>query len=146
MRTIPKFIEGNKVLCAPFDIKGGPSLLTSILATLLEGNPLKKEDMLSRVGERHSGKSRGYLSNHFSALSKSGIIKFVKRNTSWTQGINYQEYMGFVFMKLIQNDEQAVTSLKYRLMPKKDDQSVDFITAPEEDIFSQPNPYLPDEA
>ena len=142
MSNIPKFIEGSKTLRKPFDEAGEPTLITSVLATLLPNEPLQKEAMLAKIGEQHTGKSRGYLSNHFTELSKSGIIKFRKIDRTWSQGENYLMYMGFVFMEMIEGNEQAVDSLKYKLMPKRDAQSIDFMTSPEEDIFSKPNPYL----
>ena len=144
MRTIPKCIEGNKALIEPFDRKGEPTLVTSILATLIPNKPLSKERILGSIDEKHTGKSRGYLSNHFSALSKSGILQFIKRDGTWTQGINFNEYMGYVFMELIQRDGNAAESFQYRLLPKHDSQAVDFIKKPTEDIFNQPNPYLDD--
>jgi len=144
MNTVPKFIEGSKTLLNPFEKDGSPSLVTSILATLLPNIPLKKETLLGKISEHHAGRTRGYLSNHFSELSKLGILKFTKRDKTWRQGINYQEYMGFVFMRLVNNDEHAVASLKYRLMPKKSEQSMDFISSPTDDVFDQPNQYLDD--
>lgn len=142
MSNTPRFTTASKTLSKPFEDNGCPTLVTSILATLLPNKPLKKEVLLGKIGEEHTGKTRGYLSNHFSELSKQGIIKFIKRDGTWTQGENYNDYMGFVFMTLVKISPQAVDSLQYRLMPKKDAQSVDFITSPEEDIFSKPNPYL----
>jgi len=142
MSLIPTFLENSKSLRSPFDKNGRPTLVTSILATLLPNKPLLKETILGKIGEQHTGKTRGYLSNHFAELSKLGIIKFTKRDRTWSQGIRYHEYMGFIFMTMVTNDEQAVTSLQYRLMPKRDEQSVDFITSPDEDIFAKPNPYL----
>lgn len=142
MRTIPKFIEGKKTLIHPFEKNGTPTLPTSILATLLHNKPLTRDKILSTLGEEHTGRSRGYLSNYFNDLSKSGIIQYSKNEKVWRQGVNYNEYMGFVFMELLNLDEQAVSSFQYRLLPKHDSQAVDFIRSPEEDIFNQPNPYL----
>jgi len=142
MSTTPKFIEGSKTLRQPFDKAGKPTLVTSVVSTLLPNLPLQKEAMLAKVGEQYTGKSRGFMSNHFSELSKCGIIKFKKRDRTWSQGENYQQYMGYVFMELLRVTPEAVDSLQYRLMPKRDAQSVDFITSPTEDIFSKPNPYL----
>ena len=48
-------------------------------------------------------------------------------------------------MCMVQDDDKAVSSLQYRLMPKKEVQSVDFITSPDENIFSKPNPFLDDD-
>jgi len=142
--SIPKFIEEKEyeLLTQPFDKAGKPTIVTSILATLLSNEPLKKEIIFCKIGPQHTGNSRGYMSNHFSKLSKLGIIKFEKLNRTWRPGIRYKEYVGFIFMEMIKYNEQAVESLKYKLMPKRDEQSVDFITSPTEDIFSKPNPFL----
>lgn len=145
MSNIPKFIEGSKTLTKPFDKAGEPTLVTSVIATLLPNIPLQKEAMLGKVGEKHTGKSRGFMSNHFAELSKSNILRFKKRDRTWVQGENYQQYMGYIFMEMIQQTEEAVESLKYKLMPKHDAQSLDFITGPTVDIFSKPNQFLDDE-
>lgn len=145
MSNVPKFIEGSKTLTKPFDKAGEPTLVTSVIATLLPNIPLQKEAMLGKVGEKYTGKSRGFMSNHFAELSKSNILKFKKRDRTWEQGENYQQYMGYIFMEMIAENEQAVDSLKYKLMPKRDAQSVDFITSPTEDIFSKPNQFLDEE-
>ena len=59
----------QRVLSAPpFKKDGSPTLVTSILATLLHNIPLTKEEILAKLGAEHSGKSRGYLSNHFAEL------------------------------------------------------------------------------
>jgi len=144
MIAIPKFIEENKTLRQPFYPDGTPTLITSILATLLPDEPLKKEALLGKIDEQHAGKTRGYLSNHFSELSRLDIIKFTKRFGTWSQGSKYKEYMSFVFATMVFGDPKAAASLQYHLMPKKDEQSVDFIVSPDEDIFSQPNAYLED--
>jgi len=141
----PHFVVDSKVLFVPFDKAGNPTLVTSIVATLLSNKPLKKEEILGKISEKHLNKTRGYLSNHFSELSKSGILKFSKLGCTWRQGENYQEYMGFIFMKLLDNDAKAVNSLQYKLMPTRDAQSVDFILSPEDNLFDQPNPYLDEE-
>lgn len=147
MTNIPKFIEGSKGLSTPFNKDGSPKLMTSILATLLPNIPLTKEGLLSKIDPKHQGKSRGYLSNVFSELSKAGIIKFDKRVAfrTWEQGENFQLYLGFVFMELIKLQPESADSLQYKLMPKKDEQSMDFIMSPKEDIFSKPNPLLEDD-
>jgi len=144
MSNIPKFIEESKALQAPFDKNGTPTLATSILATLLPNKPLTKETLLAKIDEKHTGKSRGYLSNIFSELSKAGIIKFDKRVQfrTWEQGENYQQYMGYIFMELVKLEPASLDSLQFKLMPKKKEQSMDFIMSPKEDIFSQPNPLL----
>lgn len=145
MEDKTKIVEGKKTLENPFNKDGSPTLVTSILATLLPNIPLSKEALLGRIGEQHTGKTRGYLSNHFSELSKQKIIRFIKRDGTWTQGEGYQTYMGFVFMEMIRINQQAIDGLKYRLMPKRDMQSVDFITSPQEDIFSRPNQFIEEE-
>ena len=144
MSYIPKFLEGFAFLEQPFNKTGHPTITTSILATLLPNKPLKKEQLLTKIGKEHTGKSLGYLSNIFSALSKSGVLSFDKRSCSrtWSQGENYKEYMGYIFMIMLQLDPKAVDSLQYRLMPPKDSQAIDFISSPDEDIFNKPNPYL----
>jgi len=144
MSNEPKQYIRSKTLDSPFHKDGSPTLVTSIVATLLNNEPLTKERILSKVGEEHAGRTRGYLSNHFSELAKLGIFKFTKRGGTWRQGINYKDYIGYVFTQILQQDQQAVDSLQYRLMPKKDEQSLDFITSPKEDIFKKPNPYLDD--
>jgi len=142
MSSKPNFIEGNTLLANPFQRDGRPTLTTSILATLLHNEPLTKETILGKIGQQHTGKSRGYLCNHFATLSKLEIIEFKKRDKTWSQGKRFKEYMGFVFAELVFQDKEAINSMRYHLMPKKGEQSVDFITCPTEDIFSQPNPYL----
>jgi len=142
-KETPRYIR-NKTLDNPFHKDGSPTLVTSIVATLLNNEPLTKEKILSKIDERHAGKTRGYLSNHFSELSKLGIFKFTKRGGTWTQGINYHEYISYIFMEMLKHDAKAVSSLQYRLMPKRDEQSLDFITSPKEDVFNKPNPYLDD--
>jgi len=142
MTQIIQSVARSKTLSKPFHKNGSPTLVTSIVATLLHDIPLTKEQLLGKIGEEYTGKTRGYLSNHFSELSKLGILKFTKRGGTWTQGINYQDYMGFVFMEMLKHDGEAVDSLQYRLMPKRDEQSVDFIVSPKEDVFTKPNPYL----
>ena len=146
MTNIPTFIKGSKNLSTPFNKDGSPKLTTSILATLLPNKPLTKEGLLSKIDEKHLGKTRGYLSNVFSDLSKAGIIKFDKRVAfrTWEQGENYQLYMGFIFMELLQFEPDSTDSLQYKLMPKQAEQSMDFIMSPKEDIFSKPNPLLED--
>lgn len=145
MEDKTKIVEGNKTLGSPFNKDGSPTLVTSILATLLPNIPLSKEALLGRIGEQHTGKTRGYLSNHFSELSKQKILRFIKRDGTWTQGEQYQTYMGFVFMEMIRINQQAIDGLQYRLLPKKGIQSVDFITSPQEDIFSKPNQFVEEE-
>ena len=146
MRQLPTFINEDKVLSKPFDKNGNPNIVLSVLATLLQGKPLRKEELLGKIGEKHLGKSDGYLSNVFSALRKLEVLQFDKRvnQRKWAQGKNYKEYMGFIFMSIVDSDPKAAMSLAYRLMPKKEEQSLDFITSPEEDIFNRPNPYLED--
>ena len=138
----PKFITSNKTLMEPFNKNGEPTLVTSLLATLLSGIPLTKKEMLTKINDELAKKTRGYLSNHFAYLSKSGIIEYRGDDKNWAQGENYREYMGYIFFKIIDNNEDAKDSFKYRLMPKREEQSMDFITSPKEDIFSKPNPYL----
>jgi len=128
----------------PFDKKGEPNIATSILATLLHNKPLTKEAILTKIHGKHEGKSKGYLSNIFSELSKLNIIVFDKRVAfrTWSQGKAFESYMGFVFMELLKIEDNAIDSLRYKLLPKKKEQSLDFIHSPKEDIFNQPNPFL----
>jgi len=128
----------------PFDKNGRPNIVTSILATLLQGIPLTKEEILTKIDSKHTGRSRGYLSNYFAELKKLEILNFDKRVAfrKWSQGKNYQAYLGFVFMELIKLEDKAVASLQYKLLPKKKENSLDFIMSPTEDIFKQPNQFL----
>ena len=145
MSYLPEFIQKSKTLKSPFRENGEPTLVTSLVSTLLPDIPLDKKTMLAKIGEEFAEKakrSRGYLSNHFAELSKSGIIKYREDTKNWRQGENYREYMGYIFFKILEMESTAMDSFAYRLMPKKDEQSVDFITSPEEDIFNKPNPYL----
>jgi len=139
----PNYIR-SKALDNPFKEDGSPTLVTSIVATLLSDKPLTKEQLLGKIGEEHTGKTRGYLSNHFSELAKLGILKFIKRGGTWVRGINYMDYIGYVFLEILKQDQQAVDSLAYRLLPKREEQSLDFIVSPKEDVFKKPNPYLDD--
>ena len=144
MSKIPTFIKDNSILSKPFDKQGEPTILLAILATLLLNKPLKKEELLSKMGEKHLGKTDGYLSKHFAALRKYEIINFDKRynHRKWSQGDRYQEYMGFILMYFIENDTKAVESMQYHLTPKTKENSLDFIKSPTDDIFNRPNPYL----
>ena len=146
MKNIPKFIEGSKVLISPLDGKGNPTVISSILATLLNNKPLTKLEILSKVELDYADKTKGFLSNHFAELRRTKILDFDSRVCcrKWSQGENYQLYLGYVFMEILQKDESAIDSLAYRLMPKEKEQSMDFIKGPEEDIFSQPNSFLED--
>ena len=139
--TFKNFKE-SKILSKPFNKDGEPILTTSIVATLFEGTPLTREQILTKLKINHAGKSRGFLSNHFSELSKCGIIKFSKSDLALRAGQNFHSYLNFIFLNLLNTDKKVEASLVYRMLPKKNAQSVDFILSPEEDVFSKPNPYL----
>jgi len=142
---VPTFINEDKLLSTPFKSKSG-TILLAILAIMLKNKPLKKEELLGKIGVKHQGKTDGYLSNVFSTLRKLEILSFDKRANfrTWTQGARYEEYMGFILMSMMENESKVAESIQYRLMPKKEEQSVDFISSPTDDIFDEPNPYLED--
>lgn len=142
MKETFKDYKESKILSKPFNEKGEPKLTTSIVATLIDGKPLTRKLILTKLGYDITGKSDGYLANFFSELSKCGIICFSKSELALKQGENFQRYLNFIFISLLKADKKIVDGLKYRMLPKKDSQSLDFITSPTEDIFSKPNPYL----
>lgn len=137
-----KDFKESKILSKPFNKDGEPILTTSIVATLFEGRPLTREQILTKLNINHAGKSKGFLSNHFAELSKCGIIRFSKSDLALRPGENYRRYLNYVFIQLLNIDKKVANNLTYRMLPKKDAQSVDFILSPEEDVFNKPNPYL----
>lgn len=142
MKETFKDYKESKILSKPFTEGGEPIITTSIVATLIDGKPLSRRVILTKLGHDLTNKSEGYLSNHFSELSKCGIIRFSKSDLALRQGDNFQKYLNYIFLSLLKADKKIVDSLKHKMLPKKDSQSVDFITSPAEDVFSKPNPYL----
>ncbi len=139
-----KDFKEHKVLGKPFNKDGGPSLTTSIVATLLPNKPIRKNDILKRLGEKHEGKTRGYLAHNFKELTNYGILAYDKSKFTWSQGENFLAYMGFVMMSLASINETVNEGMSYLLLPKHEAQSLDFIFKPEEEVFNKPNPYLDD--
>lgn len=146
MANFPKYISKSKLLSSPINEDGSPKIVASIVATLLSNKPLRKEEILRKIGDKHTGKTKGYLSNYFAELKRLNILDYDKRvcSRTWKQGANYMIYMGFLFMEVLKNNPKAVDSLQYTLMPKNEEQSIDFITCPKDDIFNSPNPFLDD--
>ncbi len=137
-----KDYKESKILSKPFTEGGEPILTTSIVATLIDGKPLSRRLILTKLGYDLTDKSDGYLSNHFAELSKCGIISFSKSDLVLRQGENFNKYLNYVFLYLLRSDKKIVDSLKHKMLPKKDSKVVDFITSPDDDVFNKPNPYL----
>lgn len=137
-----KDYKESKILSKPFTEGGEPILTTSIVATLIDGKPLSRRVILTKLGYDLTNKSEGYLSNHFAELSKCGIIKFSKSELALQKGDNFQKYLSYIFLTLLKADKSIVNSLKHKMLPKKNSQSLDFITSPDDDVFNKPNPYL----
>ena len=134
------FKENDK-LANPFkEGKVNPKII--ILANLLPNKPLTKEEIIHDIPGYTPNRTKGYLSNDFALLRKSGILKFVAHKKTWEQGENYLEYMGYLFVKLLQQDNDVLESFKHLLLPDNESKAVDFINAPENDVFNKPNPFI----
>lgn len=142
MKETLKDYKESKILSKPFSVGGEPNITTGIVATLIDGRPLSRKVILTKLGFDINGKSEGFMCNHFAELSNCGIIRFSKSENGIKQGENFQKYLNYIFITLLKADKKIVDSLKHKLLPKKGTQAVDFITGPEDDVFNKPNPFL----
>ena len=131
--------KDSSELSKPFDKKGEPKRATTILAILLSHKTLTRNEILTKLGEEHAGKTRGYLAHTFKELNRYEILSYDASRKTWTQGKKFQEYMGYVFMRLAMLNNKVLEGFQYLISSKTNEQAIDFIKQPDEDVF---NPYL----
>lgn len=114
MENIPEFLDisGGKrsnfgtrpkkyVFHKPFNKESKPKKYLGLIVALLDGEPKTKIEVLKVIGkEKDEIDARGYYSDYFSNLQRTGILKYDVGTRRWYQGKNYFEYFAFILKEL----------------------------------------------
>jgi len=111
---------------------GEPTVATSIVAVMLSEMFLSRKDIIKRVYPDRKGFTQGFLSNIFKILQTEGILEYKKERKVWIKGPNYYAYVGFIVSS---SSEDLIENFQYLLLPKSDENSMDFILSPSEQLL-----------
>jgi hypothetical protein len=103
-----------------------PTVYLGIVRALLKGNPVKKIEILRKMGVNITEVNvDGYYSNYFKKLHTAGVIKYNPVYMSWMQGPNYQDYLTKIFKDLLSNED--FVNKFGNFLVEYDSNSLDFI-------------------
>ena len=102
-----------------------------IAVTFLNENFLTKKQILFKIKEKQD-RSRGYLSNIFSALTHAKILISHKGRGTWSKGDNYNSYIGEILLSM---NSDVIENFQYLVLPKQEENSLDFIFSPSKKLL-----------
>jgi hypothetical protein len=109
-----------------FNKDKSPSQYLGIVRALLKGEPVKKIDILRKMGVNLTEVDvSDYNKDYFSRLNKAKVIKYDAFKMAWVQGPNYQNYLNIIFQDLLSNESFLNKFSNY--LVKHDSNSINYI-------------------
>ena len=101
---VPEFSKKTLVQ-KPLLKDGQPKTFLGFLVPLLSKTSVTKSEMLRCAGlETTKSNERGYFSDYFGALRKTGILEYNINYQVWTRGPNFWVYIGFVMQEFCKHE------------------------------------------